>query len=45
MRSISISDEAWGCLKNAQIELMKSTGKVQTIGSVASSLIVKGVQQ
>lgn len=41
MRSIQVSDDAWVVLKSKQVELMKSTGKVQTIGTVASSIILQ----
>jgi len=41
MRSIQVSDDAWVVLKSKQVELMKVTGKVQTIGTVASDIIVK----
>jgi hypothetical protein len=41
MRSIQVSDDAWVVLKSKQVELMKATGKVQTISTVASEIIVK----
>jgi hypothetical protein len=45
VRSIQVSDDAWVVLKSKQVELMKVTGKVQTIGTVASDIIVKSNQE
>lgn len=44
MRNISISDEAWSYLKEIQVKLMRESGKVQTIGSVASNAILNNVK-
>lgn len=45
MRSIKVSDDAWVVLKSKQVELMKSTGKVQTIGAVASGIILDSTME
>jgi hypothetical protein len=44
MRTISISDEAWAYLKEVQVSLMRESGRVQSIGVVASRAILNNVK-